>query len=436
MKKLMLITVLVVLFASPTFADLRIYHIDVDQADATLFVSPSGNTLLVDSGKNGHGPRIKRVMDAAGVNRIDHFVCTHYHEDHYGGIDDLAGDPSVTIGAVYDRGDKQHLPSSKINSRTYEDYDTAVGRRAMVLSRGETIPLDPGEMTVTCVAKGGVVLGEQSETTGTDENDMSIALLVQYGDFRYFIGGDIEHTTENKLANRDMVMDVDVYQSNHHGSHSSSSWGFMTDMTPSVIIISNGSYRKYRHPRQSTLNLYSRLDPQPVVFQTNKYSFSGDEGGNVPDAYIADLNTDGDDGTILVTVNNASTGYSVSYRSYNRTYQTKNRGTSNVSVVIESLLPNPVGSDRDNEEVTLRNTSSNPVDISGWTLMDESGRIWSLTGIGTLNPGQSISVRRNGMPMSLNNDGDTIVLMAENSSEITRFEYSGSVEGQRINTGY
>ncbi len=52
---------------------LTIYHIDVDQGDATLFVSPSGNSLLVDSGKNRHGVRIKDVMDQAGINRIDHF---------------------------------------------------------------------------------------------------------------------------------------------------------------------------------------------------------------------------------------------------------------------------------------------------------------------------------------------------------------------------
>ena len=68
---------------------LRIYHIDVDQGDATLCVSPGGHTLLVDSGKNGHGPRIKAVMEQAGVSSIDHFVATHYHEDHYGGIDEL-----------------------------------------------------------------------------------------------------------------------------------------------------------------------------------------------------------------------------------------------------------------------------------------------------------------------------------------------------------
>ncbi len=97
---------------------LRIYHIDVDQGDATLFVSPGGNSLLVDSGKNGHGDRIKDVMDLAGITRIDHFVCTHYHEDHYGGIDDLVLDHSVVVGQVYDRGDKAFVPASKRQGAT------------------------------------------------------------------------------------------------------------------------------------------------------------------------------------------------------------------------------------------------------------------------------------------------------------------------------
>ena len=66
---------LALLSAAPASAQqLRIYFIDVDQADATLIVSPSGNTLLVDSGKNSHGPRLQAAMATAGVTQIDHFV--------------------------------------------------------------------------------------------------------------------------------------------------------------------------------------------------------------------------------------------------------------------------------------------------------------------------------------------------------------------------
>lgn len=162
MKKLaFLILPFLLLVSLPAQAqNLRIYHIDVEQGDSTLIVSPSGNTMLVDSGKNGHGSRIKSIMDLAGVSRIDHLVTTHYHEDHFGGIDDLMGAPhNIQVGSAYDRGDKTVL-GSKLSERTYIDYDTAIGNRAEHLTRGETIPLDQA-MSVTCISSGGVVLGEQ-----------------------------------------------------------------------------------------------------------------------------------------------------------------------------------------------------------------------------------------------------------------------------------
>ena len=62
-------------------------------------------SLLVDSGKNGTGDEVKTAMTTAGVSQIDFFVCTHYHEDHYGGIDELFNDPQVSIGQSFDRGD-------------------------------------------------------------------------------------------------------------------------------------------------------------------------------------------------------------------------------------------------------------------------------------------------------------------------------------------
>src|SRR5687767_3082026 len=85
---------------------LRIFHIDVEQGDAALIVMPNGKTLLIDSGKNGHGDRIRKVMQQAGVNQIDAFIASHYHEDHFGGIDDLV-DANIAVLESYDRGDKE-----------------------------------------------------------------------------------------------------------------------------------------------------------------------------------------------------------------------------------------------------------------------------------------------------------------------------------------
>ena len=419
----------------PLYAQsLKIYHIDVEQADAILIVSPGGHTLLIDSGKNGHGSRIKKIMQQAGLSRIDYFVSTHYHEDHYGGIDDLANDAEITIGKIFDRGDKDFIPASKRNSPSFKDYQDAGGNHAEQLTRGETIPLDDA-MSVTCIASGGVVLQELNPVTGVDENDMSIALLIQYGDFRYFIGGDIEKPTEEKIAARDLVMDVDVYEADHHGSDTSSAPDFMKDLKPTVIIISNGNHGTYKHPRQTTLDFYSALNPEPVVFQTNKY-LKGGAGGNVADEFIADLETVDKDGTILVSVDEPAGTYTVSYRDVSRTYSIKNRGNQRATIVIERLLPDPDGADRINEEVILRNDSASAVSMAGWTLEDESGRIWALVSLGSLNPGQSVAIKRNAMPMSLDNDGDKISLFSASHQLVDRFEYTGSQRGVWVETGH
>lgn len=356
---------------------LRIMHVDVDQGDGTLFVSPSGNTMLVDSGKNGHGTRLRSAMSTLGVTRIDHLVTTHYHEDHYGGADELLAGPNpIQIGEVHDRGDKAFLPPEKREENRFVEYETALGHRAHHLMRGETIPLD-ASMVVTCIASGSAVLGEEPVHHGSDENDMSIALLIQYGNFRYFVGGDIESHTEAKMAERDLVMNVDVYQANHHASHTSSSAAFLLDLLPTLIVVSNGDHGGFRHPRQVTLNNYAALDSAPTVLQLNKYTKGGD-GGNVADEFIADLEPAGD---ILLTVQ-PDGSYTATYGDISRAFQAKQRDQPPApGVTILSLLPDPIGSDRDLEEVELRNDLNVTVDMTGWLLRDESGRVWALVSL-------------------------------------------------------
>lgn len=422
------------LFGLPLSAqNLRIYHTDVEQGDSTLFVAPGGKTLLVDSGKNGHGSRIKAVMDQAGVSQIDFFVATHFHEDHYGGIDDLVETLKIPVLTAYDRGDKAFLPSSKLKEPTFMDYQRAVGEDAIHITRGTMIPLDP-LMTVTCISSGGVVIGQTDSSTGVDENDMSVSLLVTFGSFRYFVGGDIEAATEGKIADRDLALDVDVYQANHHGSHTSSSRPFMEDLKPSVIVISNGNRADYQHPRKVTLDLYATLPGPPTVFQTNKYLAGGSLFGNVADAFIADPETADTDGTILITVNPSATSYTVSYGSMSRNFSVKAGPAT--SVVIDSLLSNPVGSDEELEAVALRNKGMTAVSLVGWKLRDRSGLSWTLTSLGTLAPGASKTVQRNGMAMSLNNAGDEITLLDAGGAEQDRFKYMSSTEGVAIQTGH
>jgi beta-lactamase superfamily II metal-dependent hydrolase len=423
---------LLIVLAGAAFAQhLRIYHIDVEQGDATLFISPSGSTMLIDAGNNGMGQRIRSVLAAAGASRIDVLVNTHYHADHYGGTSELA---PFQIVSAYDRGDTNFLTLAKRREATFRSYQNAVAGRRRHLMRGETVPFDP-EVSVTCVASGGAVLGEPDPSPGVDENDMSVALLVQYGTFKYFLGGDIENHTEDKIAERHLVKNVDVYQADHHGSHTSSSSSLMDDLKPSVIIISNGDRADYMHPRRTTLQRYAGMNPVPMVFQTNRYT-KGGLGGNVPTPFIADTTSTGDSGTILITVDASVGTFKVSYRDIEHVRPIKGGARASPGIVIESVLPDPIGSDTQLEEITLRNKGSVLVSTIGWVLQDRSGRVWSLSTLGSIPAGQSTTIRRNGMAMNLNNDGDEIVLYDEHRVERDRFTYTTSQEGVRIATGH
>lgn len=426
------------LSAAVSAQQLKIYHIDVDQADCTLFITPNGSTLLVDSGKNGHGERIKKVLQQEGKTRIDYFVNTHYHEDHLGGIDEVENDPDLVVATVYDRGDKQFLPASKKNEKTFKDYQAAVGNRAITLTTGTQIPID-NALSVTCISRAGLVIGDTGPSDADEENDMSLSLLITFGNFRYFVGGDIEAHTEARIADKDLVMDIDMYQANHHGSHSSSSLAFMQDMIPTVVVISNGSTDSYFHPRQVTLNTYASLSPPCNVFQTNKYLGAKAGAGNVADEFIADLDTQGDEGTIKVVVNSQQNNYVVSYRDKTRTFPTKPRASASVSVqsvVIESVMADPNGSDDTEEFVVIKNKTGSAVNLTGWKLQDASSRIWRLDNAGTLQANASLKIKRNGMAMTLNNDGDLIELIDPSNAVIDEFRYTGSAVGVAVSTGH
>src|SRR5262245_52326047 len=86
---------------------LSIYVIDVEGGNAVLFTTPSGESVLVDTGNGGDGATrdVARIMAAvrdAGVQQIDHLIITHYHNDHIGGLSELAS--HIPIKEFIDHG--------------------------------------------------------------------------------------------------------------------------------------------------------------------------------------------------------------------------------------------------------------------------------------------------------------------------------------------
>src|SRR6187455_351473 len=91
----------------PTSKTLEIYVVDVEGGNATLFVAPSGESLLIDTGNGGpaatrDGDRIMAAVKDAGLSQLDHLITTHYHGDHYGAMGNLAG--RIPIREFIDHG--------------------------------------------------------------------------------------------------------------------------------------------------------------------------------------------------------------------------------------------------------------------------------------------------------------------------------------------
>ena len=101
--------------ASAADKTLDIYWTDVEGGAATLIVTPAGESILIDSGNPGvRDPgRIHKTTQVAGLKKIDHYLTTHLHTDHFGGAAELSA--LIPIGQVYDNGVPDTSPDGNPN---------------------------------------------------------------------------------------------------------------------------------------------------------------------------------------------------------------------------------------------------------------------------------------------------------------------------------
>lgn len=135
-------------------------------------------------------------------------------------------------------------------------------------------------------------------------------MIISYNDFDFFIAGDLTKEVERKLVERGILKDVDVYHVSHHGANTSSDSLFLETIKPEVCIISNGSHAGYKHPRKKTMERLKNTSSVQDIYQTNKNITPSAKIKNVPDEFIGDLEPEGSEGTILISVED--TTYTIS----------------------------------------------------------------------------------------------------------------------------
>lgn len=314
---------------------LTVYVIDVEGGQSTLFVTPSHQSLLVDTGWPDHNSRdADRILAAtkqAGLDHIDYLLITHFHEDHVGGVPNLAA--RIPIHAFIDHGPNRET-SDAATQEVWEKYQAVLAHshaRHILAHPGEAIPL-AGLTTMIVSADGNLIAAplpgagqpnpacknSPAVPANQTENARSVGIVMQYGKMRLIDLGDLTRDKEMQLmCPVNKLGRVDVYVVSHHGWFHSSSPAFVDGIAPRVAIMDNGETKGGSPSVWDTIEKSPRLKN---LWQLH-YSAEGGARHNVAAPYIANLKG-GADGNYIrlsaypdgrLTVYNSRTGKSKNY---------------------------------------------------------------------------------------------------------------------------
>jgi competence protein ComEC len=250
------LVVLVAVGATRAADTLDIYFIDTEGGQATLLVSPSGQTMLIDSGfadadsKAGRdASRIAAAAKLGNASRIDVFMPTHFHGDHVGGVEQVAA--RLPIGLFVDDGPavQESAPLKQRVGEYSEIYAAEFAKgKHLVVKAGDKIPLKGLDVTVVAAngkataARGNAnpnCEGIEMRPAGNPEDTESIGVVIQFGQFRFANFGDMPWNKEVELLCPDnKVGRIDVYQTPAHGREPSKA---VYAMTPRVAVADNGA---------------------------------------------------------------------------------------------------------------------------------------------------------------------------------------------------
>jgi len=287
---------------------LEIYVIDPEGGKAALWIAPSGETVLIDTGSPGARDldRHMEAITAAGVTRIDYLISTHYHVDHIGGLQELV--KRVPVGTFIDHGPTVEGPVVPNLREQVPGFQTAY---AEIAARAKHLVVKPGDMVPVkgldwrIVASAGAALktplagapgaGRPNEACGatqpkditTDpDNGQSVGSVVTLGRFRAADFGDLLWNNEIALmCPNNPLGTVDLFMVTHHGLNASNSPPMVLGLRPRVAIMQNGTNKGAAVDVMQLLRSSPGLED---IWQLH-WSYTAGLEHNAPGVFIANL---------------------------------------------------------------------------------------------------------------------------------------------------
>jgi competence protein ComEC len=281
---------------------LRVYFADVEGGQSTLFVTPEGESLLIDTGSAGHdgrdAGRIVAMCKLAGVTKIDNLLITHFDGDHVGGVPELAA--LIPIGRFIDHGPTRD-PGTQRGWDAYQRVVATGTHQHLIVKPGDMLPIkgmqvevvsaDGAEIDKPLAAGGAGKNNPACAKTPTkelenSENDRSVGMMMTFGKLRILDLGDLTWAQERPLmCPLDKLGKVDVYVASHHGLPRSGSEALVDGIAPRVTIIENSGIKG---AAPETWDIIAKSPRKSVIWQVHTAE-GNDAAHNVPDARIANL---------------------------------------------------------------------------------------------------------------------------------------------------
>lgn len=230
---------------------LEVHFIDVGQGDSVLIRSPSGQNVLYDGGRRDDDALA--YLQSVGVTSLDLVIASHPDADHIGGLEEVV---------------RYYQPRFFLDNGLPHTTQTYFGLLEAVEAAGAQV-IAPTARTISLGdASLQVIPPPGQESLGN--NDNSVGVIISYGDFDVALTGDAEEAQFSWwLANvPELLRQVEVYKSAHHGSPNGDSVESVTTFSPETVVISVGEDNSYGHPSPEALALYDSVGAN--VYRTDR----------------------------------------------------------------------------------------------------------------------------------------------------------------------